>query len=302
MLRTLIEAIPNISEGRRAEVIESLADTVRQVDDLFLLDYSADRSHNRSVFTLAGTPHSLAAASLMLIERAVETIDLRTHKGAHPRMGAVDVLPFVPLRDATMAQCIDLARAVGAAVAERFSVPVYLYEAAQPDAARRRLEDIRRGQFEGLAAKMMEPGWSPDFGPPRPHPSAGAVAIGARRPLIAFNVNLKSDRLDIARLIARAVRERSGGLPGVKALGVMLHERGVAQVSMNLTDYDRTSPRVAFGRVQEEAEKHGVAVLESEIIGLVPAAALADTTPAALLLTGFTPDRILEHRLELAGA
>jgi glutamate formiminotransferase len=302
MSRTLIEAVPNISEGRRREVIEMLADTVRHVDDVFLLDYSADRSHNRSVFTLAGTPHSLAAASLLLIERALETIDLRTHSGAHPRMGAVDVLPFVPLRDATMAQCINLAREVGAAAAERFNLPVFLYEAAQPHEPRRRLEDIRRGQFEGLSAKMSDPAWRPDFGPSCPHPTGGAVAIGARPPLIAFNVNLMSDRLDLARLIARAVRERTGGLPGVKALGVMLKDRGIAQVSMNLTDYGRTSPAVAFQRVREEAEQHGVAVLESEIIGLVPQAALADTTPAALLLTGFTPDRILEHRLMIAGA
>jgi glutamate formiminotransferase len=302
MSRTLIEAIPNISDGRRREVIEMLAATVRPVDDLFLLDYSADPSHNRSVFTLAGTPPALAAASLLLIERAIQTIDLRTHRGAHPRMGALDVLPYVPLRNASMAQCIDLAREVGAAAAERFGLPVFLYEAAQPHLWRRRLEDIRRGQFEGLSVKMADPAWRPDFGPSHPHPTAGAVAIGARPPLIAFNVNLQSDRLDLARLIARTVRERSGGLPGVKALGVMLNERGIAQVSMNLTDYGRTSPAAAFQRVQEQAEKLGVAVLDSEIIGLVPEAALADTTPAALLLTGFTPDRILEHRLLAAGA
>jgi glutamate formiminotransferase len=301
MRRTLIEAIPNVSEGRRPEVIEALADAVREVDGVHVLDYSSDRSHNRSVFTLAGTPRSLEDAALALVNRAIAAIDLRTHQGAHPRVGAIDVLPFVPLRDATMAQCIDLAGRVGAAVAERFGLPVYLYEAAQPRASRRRLEDIRRGQFEGLASRMADPEWSPDFGPSIPHPTAGAVAIGARRPLIAFNVNLRSDRVDIARLIAGAVRERSGGLPGVKALGVLLHERGVAQVSMNLTDYERTSPQAAFDRVQEEAGKHGVSVLESQIIGLVPQAALAGTTPEALLLAGFTSDRILEHRLTAAG-
>lgn len=301
MSRLLIEAIPNVSEGRRVEVVEALADAVRVVDDLHLLDYSADPSHNRSVFTLAGPPHSLEAAALALIERAIGAIDLRTHRGAHPRIGAVDVLPFVPLRDTTMDQCIDLACRVAAAVAGRFGLPVFLYEAAQPRASRRRLEDIRRGQFEGLAAKMAAPEWTPDFGPSLPHPTAGAVVIGARRPLIAFNVNLRSDRLDIARLVARAVRERSGGLPGVKALGMPLHERGLVQVSMNLTDYEQTSPRVAFERVREEAGKRGVAVLESEIIGLVPAAALADTTPEALLLSGFMPERILEHRLTAAG-
>jgi glutamate formiminotransferase / 5-formyltetrahydrofolate cyclo-ligase len=302
MTRNLIEAIPNVSEGRRSEVVESLADTVRAVDHVHLLDYSSDSAHNRSVFTLAGAPRDLEAAVLALIDRAIHAIDLRTHQGAHPRMGAVDVLPFVPLRDATMTECIDLAGRVGAAIAARFGLPVFLYEAAQPRESRRRLEDIRRGQFEGLAAKLADPEWTPDFGPSSPHPTAGAIAIGARRPLIAFNVNLRSDRVDIARAIARAVRERSGGLTGVKALGVLLPERGVAQVSMNLTDYQQTSLRAAFNRVREEAEKRGVTVLESEIIGLVPAAALTDTTPEALLLNDFTPDRILEHRLTAAGA
>jgi glutamate formiminotransferase len=297
----LIEAIPNVSEGRHQVVIESLADAVRAIAGVHLLDYSSDPSHHRSVFTLAGTPDGLEGAALALFEQAIGTIDLRTHQGEHPRIGAVDVLPFVPLRDATMTECIALARRVADAVATRFALPVFLYEDAQPRRSRHRLEDIRRGQYEGLAAKMSTPEWIPDFGPPSPHPTAGAVAIGARRALIAFNVNLDSHRVDIARLIAHAVRERSGGLAGVKAMGVLLRERGIAQVSMNLTDYQQTSPRVAFDRVRDEARKHGVAVLESEIIGLVPEAALADTTPEEILLTGFTADRILEHRLRAAG-
>jgi glutamate formiminotransferase len=293
----LIESIPNVSEGRRTAVVDDLAAALRGTAGLRLLDVSSDASHNRSVFTCAGEPDALERASVALVRRAVELIDLRQHHGAHPRMGAVDVLPFVPLAGATMADCVALARRVGATISDRFALPVFLYEEAASTPGRRRLEAIRRGQFEGLARKLADPHWAPDFGPAAPHPTAGALAIGARRPLVAFNVNLASDRLDVARAIAAAVRERDGGLPGVKALGLALADRGIVQVSMNLTDLERTPPRAAYDAVRREAARLGVAVRESEIVGLVPRAALAGTAPEAMQLVGFSADCILEERL-----
>ena len=294
---SLIECVPNVSEGRRSTVVEMLAGEIRTVPGVRLLDYSADPSHNRSVFTLAGDRSALKTAVLAMAWGAVHTIDLRTHRGEHPRMGAVDVVPFIPLGATTMAECVELAREVGQAIAERFHVPVYLYEEAASRDARRRLEDIRRGQFEGLSSKMREPEWAPDFGPAAPHPTAGATVVGARRALIAFNVNLATDRLETARRIAAAVRESSGGLPYVKALGLALPDRHLVQVSMNLTNFEQTPIGVVFERVAAEAANAGVAVLESEIVGLIPEAALSGTTASDLQLRGFSEDRILERRL-----
>jgi glutamate formiminotransferase len=234
---------------------------------------------------------------LALVERAVTAIDLRSHSGEHPRMGAVDVVPFVPIEGVTMPGCIALARETASEIASRFTLPVFLYEEAATSPSRRHLEDIRRGQFEGLAAKLAAPEWAPDFGPPRPHPTAGATAVGARMPLIAFNVNLGTNRLDVARTIAAAVRHSSGGLPYVKAMGVTLHDRGLVQVSMNLTNYAKTPiPRV-FNAVVSEAARHGVTVVESEIVGLIPAAALIGTTEHDLRLQRFSPNQVLETRL-----
>ena len=293
----LIECVPNVSEGRRRAVVDDLAAEVRGVPGARLLDYSADPSHNRSVFTMAGDAAALEAAVLALAARAVATIDLRDHRGEHPRLGAVDVVPFVPLEGATMSECIALARTVGRSIADRLKVPVYLYEEASSNPARKHLEDIRRGQFEGLATKMRRPEWAPDFGPAQPHPTAGATVVGARRALIAYNVNLDTDRLDVARHVASAVRASSGGLPCVKALGLSLAERGLVQVSMNLVDYERTPIHVAFDRVAAEAAGQGVDVKDSEIVGLIPAAALAGTSAAHLRLRGFSDQQILEHRL-----
>jgi glutamate formiminotransferase len=294
---SLIECVPNISEGRRASVIEALAMEARSVPGVRLLDSSADPSHNRSVFTMAGNRIALRRAVLAMAWTAVHTIDLRTHRGEHPRVGALDVVPFIPLGDTTMSECVELAREVGQSIAERLDVPVFLYEEAASRQDRRRLEDIRRGQFEQLAAKMTQPEWAPDFGPLKPHPTAGATVVGARRALIAFNVNLATDRLDIARRIAAAVRERGGGLPNVKALGLALPHRGIVQVSMNLTDFERTSVQTAFDRVVAEASKSGVDVLESELIGLIPEAALASTSADRLRLHEFSENQILERRL-----
>ena len=293
----IIECIPNISEGRRPEIVERAVDAVRRVSGARLLDYSSDASHNRSVITLAGDAESLKTAVLALFEAATAAIDLRTHEGEHPRMGAVDVVPFVPIEGVTMDDCVALARDVGRAVAERFNVPVYLYEEASANPLRKNLEDIRRGEFEGLAAKMASEGWAPDFGPAAPHPSAGASVIGARMPLIAYNVNLATDRLDVAKKIATAVRHSSGGFRFVKAMGVSLDDRGIVQVSMNLTNFEKTPILRVFDAVKREAERYGVNVLESEIVGLVPSGALVDVAVSSLQLTQFARDQILETKL-----
>ncbi len=293
----IVESIPNISEGRRTEVIDAIAAAVASTPGVWLLDRSSDPSHNRTVLTLAGPPAAVRDAILALYACAVDAIDLRQHQGEHPRLGAVDVVPFVPIDGMTMADCVGLAREVGAEVAARFALPVYFYEEAASDPARRNLEDIRRGEFEGLADKMTRPGWAPDAGPKAPHPRAGATVIGARMPLIAYNINLASDRLDVARTIASAVRHSSGGLRYVKAMGVMLEPRHIAQVSMNLTNVEKTPiPRV-FEFVKREAARYGVGILGSEIVGLVPQAALLAAAEYYLQIEGFTPSLVLENRL-----
>jgi glutamate formiminotransferase len=295
---SIIECIPNVSEGRRADVIERLAGAIRGVRNVTLLDHSADASHNRSVFTFAGDSDGVEAAVLALYERALADIDLRTHTGEHPRLGAVDVVPFVPIEGATMADCVALAKRVGAAVAERFAVPVYLYEEASDNSLRKNLEDIRRGEFEGLAAKMAGDGWTPDFGPRAPHPSAGASIIGARMALVAYNINLATDRLDVAKKIAAAIRHSSGGFRFVKAAGFTLADRGIVQVSMNLTNYEKTPIYRVFETVKREAARHGVAILESEIVGLVPSAALFAAAEYYLQIQGFKGDQVLENKLK----
>jgi len=293
----IIESIPNVSEGRRPEVVEAIASAIRAVPGVRLLDYSSDASHNRSVFTLAGDAAPLKAAILAMYEQALAHIDLRTHQGEHPRLGAVDVVPFVPIEGVTMAQCVDLARDVAGEVASRFGVPIYLYEDASNDPARKNLEDIRRGEFEGLAAKMASKGWAPDFGPSAPHASAGASVVGARMPLIAYNINLNTDRLDVAKKIAAAIRHSSGGYRFVKAAGFELKDRGIVQVSMNLTNYEKTPIFRVFETVRREAERYGVSILESEIVGLVPAAALNAAAEFYLQIAGFKPDQVLENKL-----
>ncbi len=293
----IIECIPNISEGRRPQVVEEIADAVGRIRGVRLLDRSSDTTHNRTVLTFAGEADPLRDAVLALFEVAVSRIDVRTHRGAHPRIGAVDVVPFVPIEGVTMADCVALARQTAADVSDRFSIPVFLYEDAATRPARRHLEDIRRGQFEGLAGRMRTAEWAPDFGPPQPHPSAGASAIGARMPLIAYNINLATDRLDVATAIAAAVRHSSGGFRFVKALGLRLEAHGIVQVSMNLTNFERTPLFRVFQTVQHEAARHGVAVLESEVVGLVPAAALVAVAEHFLQLRSFRADQVLETRL-----
>jgi len=293
----LIECVPNISEGRRPAVVQEIVEAVRATPGVRLLDYSSDGAHNRSVVTFAGDRAALKRAVLDLFDRAVTSIDLRTHSGVHPRLGAVDVVPFVPLIDVSMDDCVTLARDTASAVAHRFDIPVFLYEEASAAAWRSRLEDIRRGGLEALTGRMRTREWAPDYGPHAPHPTAGATVIGARRLLIAYNVNLATNRLDVARAVAASVRFSGGGLPFVKAMGVALADRGIVQVSMNLTNYEQTSVRQAFEAVAMEARRLGADVLESEIVGLVPAAALAGVEPAELKLTDFGPAHVLEARL-----
>jgi glutamate formiminotransferase / 5-formyltetrahydrofolate cyclo-ligase len=293
----IIESIPNVSEGRRPDVIERMASAIRLVPGVRLLDYSSDPSHNRSVFTLVGDAQPLKEATLALFEQALSAIDLREQEGEHPRLGAVDVVPFVPIEGVTMDDCVALAKEVAGEVARRFNLPVYLYEEASTNPARKNLEDIRRGEFEGLAAKMSGPGWTPDYGPPVPHVSAGASVIGARMPLIAYNINLNTDRLDVAKKIAAAIRHSSGGLRYVKAMGLTLDDRKIVQVSMNLTNYQKTPIFRVFEIVKREAARYGVNVLESEIVGLVPSAALVASAEYYLQLERFAADQVLENKL-----
>ncbi len=294
---TVIECVPNVSEGRRQDVVDRLADSLRAVPGMRVLDVQSDATHNRSVFTLAGDAKAMSIGIPTLFEGAIAAIDLTSHQGEHPRMGAVDVTPFIPIDGVTMAECVALAKSVGQDIASRFSLPVYLYEDASTNPERKNLEDIRRGEFEGLAAKMAKPGWAPDFGPAAPHPTAGASVIGARMPLIAYNINLATNRLDVAKKIATAIRMSSGGLRYVKAMGIPLEDRGIVQVSMNLTNYEKTPIFRVFELVKREAERYGVSVLESEIVGLVPAAALRQSVEWYLQLEGFSGAQVLENKL-----
>ena len=293
----LIEAVPNVSEGRRGEVIDTLAAAVAGVRGATLLDTSSDAAHNRTVFTLVGRAAPLKTALLALFAAALARIDLRTHTGVHPRIGAVDVVPLVPLDPGGMPACVSLATDLGETIARRFDLPVYLYEQAARTPDRQRLERIRRGGFENLTGKMRRPEWRPDFGPAAPHPSGGATAVGARRLLIAFNVNLDTGDLDVARGIARTIRASDGGLEAVKAIGVRTAHPDVVQVSMNLVDFERTPLHRVFEAVRREAAGHGVDVRNSEIVGLVPAAALPPAAAEALRIDDFTMRRVLDSRI-----
>ncbi len=293
----LIECIANISEGRRQDVLDACGRAIAATG-AGLLDVKSDPTHHRTVFSFAGTPAQVREGALALFESALAAIDLRKHKGEHPRLGAVDVVPFVPIKGATMADCVALAKDVAAAVAERHQLPIYLYEEAASSPARRNLEDVRRGEFEGLAERMAQPAWAPDFGPAAPHPSGGASIVGARMPLIAYNINLATDRLDVAKKIAAAVRHSTGGFRYVKAMGLPLEDRGIVQVSMNLTNYEKTPIFRVFECVRREAERYGVAVLESEIIGLVPSAAMFQSAAWFLQVSEFSEAQVLENALE----
>jgi glutamate formiminotransferase/formiminotetrahydrofolate cyclodeaminase len=294
----LVECVPNFSEGRGQDVINSIADSIRFTSGVTLLDVESNPDHNRSVISFVGEPGPVKQAALAASAKAIELIDLNKHKGEHPRMGAVDVVPFVPLSGATMEDCISLAKDFGREFAERFHVPVFLYEEAASTPERRNLADVRAGEFEGLRDKIgRDPTKRPDFGPNKIHPTAGATAVGAREILIAYNVNLGTNDLAIAKKIAHQLRAKDGGLSYVKALGFELKERGIVQVSMNMTDYHKSQLFKAEELVELFAERYGVSVVGSEIVGLVPMDALVDSAEFYLKLENFSSEQILEKRL-----
>lgn len=293
----IMECVPNFSEGRDHEKIEKIVESFRGKSSVKLLDYSNDEDHNRLVVTVVGEPEALKAAVLEAIGKAVELIDLNKHSGQHPRMGAVDVVPFIPIRGCSMDDAIALSKEVGEQVASLYNLPVFLYEKSASAPHRENLAAIRKGEFEGMAEKIKLPEWKPDFGPAERHATAGTVAIGARMPLVAYNVNLGTNNLEIASAIAKKIRFIGGGLRFCKAMGVELKERGIVQVSINMTDYTRTALYRAFELVRIEARRYGVPVVGSEIIGLVPMEALIDTASYYLGLEGFSMDQVLEARI-----
>ncbi|MDF0652172.1 MAG: glutamate formimidoyltransferase [Nitrospira sp.] len=294
----IVECVANFSEGRDVATVQALIDAVASTVGVVLLDHSMDTDHHRSVLTFCGGQDATIEAAFRAVRIATELIDLPSHVGVHPRIGATDVVPFIPIRDTTMQDCVQLAKRLGERVGRELGIPVFLYERAATRANRVPLEAVRRGGLEGLAFRMAsDPDWTPDFGPPRLHPSAGAIAIGARPALIAYNVNLHSTEVDKARSIAKAVRQSSGGLPHLKAIGVELASRGMVQVAMNLTDYEVTPLLTAFQAVKTEAAKHDIKVAGSELVGLVPEAALDHAAAASLQLDRFNSDQVLETKI-----
>ena len=295
MLNTIMECVPNFSEGRDLAKVEKIVDAFRGKEGVKLLDYSSDKDHNRTVVTVIGEIEPLGDAVIEAIGIAAQLIDLTHHQGEHPRMGAADVVPFIPIKNCTVQEADALAKRVGQEVAERFQIPSFLYEKSATAPHRENLAAIRKGQFEGMFEKMKLPEWKPDFGPDEPHPTAGVFAVGARMPLVAFNVNLDTPNLQIAKDIAARVRHSSGGYAFIKALGVMLEERHIAQVSMNLTDYTHTAVYRAYEAVKMEARRYGVNVVGTEIIGMVPMAALIDCAEYYLQVENFSMKQVLEN-------
>ena len=294
----IIESVPNISEGRNKEIIEACVDQIRNTPGCTLLNYSSDEDHNRTVITYMGSLEGCEEASVKLAKKAVELIDLMKHEGAHPRMGCVDVMPFIPIKEATSEECDELAHRVGKRIAEEADLPVFLYEKSASAPHRQNLAKIRKGQFEGMAEKVKDPDWIPDFGGQRIHPTGGCVAVGARPPLIAFNINLGTSDLEIATKIGKIIRESSGGLKCVKAMGVMLEDRNIAQVSINMTDFTVTPLYRVKELVKAEAARYGVPVIGTEIIGLAPMQAFFDTAEYYLQIEDFQPDvQVIENHL-----
>ena len=295
-MNKIIECVPNFSEGRDLQKIDQIISPFRGKQGVKLLDYSNDEDHNRLVVTVVGEPEPLRDAVLEAIGIAVKLIDLNHHTGQHPRMGAVDVVPFIPIKNVTMEEAIALSKEVGAEVGKRYNLPVFLYEKSASAPHRENLAAVRKGEFEGMAEKIKLPEWQPDFGPTERHATAGTVAIGARMPLVAYNINLNTPNLDIAHDIAKKIRFIGGGLRYCKAMGVELKDRGITQVSINMTDYTRTALYRAFELTRVEARRYGVSIVGSEIIGLVPMEALIDTASYYLGLENFSMQQVLEAR------
>lgn len=294
----IIESIPNISEGRNTEVIEACVDQIRSTPGCTLLNYSSDPNHNRTVITYIGDAKGVEEASVKLAKKAVELIDLTRHEGEHPRMGCVDVMPFVPIKDATNEECIELSHRVGSRIAEEADLPVFLYELSASAPNRKNLATVRKGQFEGMAEKVQQEEWAPDFGGRRIHPTGGIVAVGARPPLVAYNLNLNTSDVTIASKIAKIIREKDGGLNNVKAMGFMLEDRNIAQVSINMTDFRVTPLYRVTEMVKMEAARYGVQVIGSEVIGLCPMKALVDSAEYYLQIENFDFDnQVLENHI-----
>jgi glutamate formiminotransferase len=295
----IIECVPNFSEGRDLEKIERIVNAFRAKENVKLLDYSGDKDHNRMVITAIGEPEAMKTAVIEAVGVAVKEIDLTRHTGQHPRMGAVDVIPFIPIKGLSIQEADTLAKEVAQAIGEQYALPVFLYEKSASAEHRRNLAIVRKGEFEGLPEKMKLPEWQPDFGPGERHPTAGAAIVGARMPLIAFNVNLNTNNLKIADEIAKKVRFIGGGLRFCKAMGVALKEQNCVQVSMNLTDYTQTAIYQAVEMIRFEAQRYGVTISGSELIGLLPLQAVVDTAAYYLGLEGFSTRQILEtHWME----
>ncbi|MCD8078761.1 MAG: glutamate formimidoyltransferase [Lachnospiraceae bacterium] len=297
-MNQIIECVPNFSEGRDLAKVEKIVDSFRGKEGVKLLDYTSDKDHNRSVVTVIGEPEPLRDAMVEAIGKAVELIDMTKHQGQHPRMGCVDVVPFIPIKNVTVEDADRIAKETASIAAEKFGQPFFLYEQSATAPHRENLASVRKGQFEGMAEKMKDQEkWKPDFGPNTIHPTGGVTAIGARMPLIAYNINLDTSNLEIAKKIADKIRNIKGGFHYCKAMGVMLEDRNIAQVSMNLTDYTRTAVYTVFETVRMEARRYGVNVVGSEIVGLVPLQALVDCTEYYLGLEDFSMDQVLETRL-----
>ncbi|MGE5626510.1 MAG: glutamate formimidoyltransferase [Solirubrobacterales bacterium] len=296
-VKKIIECVPNFSEGRDLEKIEKIVNPFRGKEGVKLLDYKSDKDHNRVVVTVVGEPAAVKNAVIEAMGVAIELIDLRTHQGEHPRMGACDVVPFIPIKNVTVEEAIALAMETAKEASEKYNLPIFLYEKAASAPTRENLAAVRKGQFEGMNEKMKSSEWKPDFGPDSVHPSAGVTAVGARMPLVAFNVNLDTNNLEIAKKIGENVRFIGGGLRFCKALGIEIKERNIVQVSMNMTDYTKTALYRAFELIKIEARRYGVNVIGSEIIGLLPMEALIDTAVYYLGVEDFSMDQILETRI-----
>ncbi len=297
-MKKIVECVPNFSEGRRPEVIDAIVAEAQKSSDVFLLGKEMDADHNRAVITLVGEPEAVKETAFRMIEKASELIDLTAHSGEHPRMGATDVVPFIPIENVTVEECVRLAQELGRRVGDELQIPVFLYEDAATRPERKNLAKVRKGQFEGLREQIgVNPDREPDYGPKHIHPTAGATAVGARFFLIAYNVNLDSQDVSLAKAIGKKIRESSGGFPSVKAMGFELKEKNCVQVSMNMTNYTVTSLTTVFSAIQQQAAETGVSVLESELIGVIPRDALADTAAEFLKITDFDPSQILESSI-----
>ncbi|NLY67216.1 MAG: glutamate formimidoyltransferase [Tissierellia bacterium] len=293
----LVQCVPNFSEGRDKEVVEKIVDEIRKVDEVKLLDYSMDKDHNRSVVTFVGEPEKVIETAFNACKVASELIDMSKHEGGHPRMGATDVIPLIPISDITEEECIEYSKKLAERIGKELNIPVFLYEKSATRKERENLADIRRGQYEGMAEKLKDENWKPDYGPDKLNIKAGVTAVGVRPPLIAYNVNLGTDNLEIAKRIAKAVRAKTGGFTYCKAIGLEIKERNIVQVSMNLVDYTKTPIYRVFDTIEREAKRYGVNVIGSEIVGLVPMQALVDVADYYLRLENFSSDQVLEKKI-----